>query len=140
LVIGRVIQETQPAEAFKPGTVIDQHPSPDMAVPPGSAVDFVVARAPGVSSTIPGSASATPPTTSGRPVRIKRADVSVVVPPGPPEQVVSITVLDSRGSREVYRQTHVPGDRVLRTVEGIGDRVRVRVFIDGVLNRDQLIE
>lgn len=128
LVVGRVIQEVRPANAFRPGTVLDQNPAPDTPIGLGSAVDLVVSR----TTTAEGA-----PTGNGR---VKRATVSLTVPAGPAEQVVSIVVVDSVGSREVYRQVHVPGDRVVRNVQGLGDRVRVRVFLDGSLLKEESIE
>ncbi|MGE5508738.1 MAG: Stk1 family PASTA domain-containing Ser/Thr kinase [Chitinophagales bacterium] len=128
LTVGRVIQEVRPANAFRPGTVLDQNPAPETPVTSGTAVDLVVSRAPGQETALPGAA------------RVKRATVTVTVPPGPPEQVVSITVIDAQGSREVYRQTHAPADRVVRQVQGVGDRLKVRVYLDGVLAKEETME
>jgi serine/threonine-protein kinase len=128
LVIGRVIQEVRPANAFRPGTVLDQNPPPETPVAVGTTVDLVVSRTAGQETTLSGSG------------RVKRATVSVTVPQGPPEQMVSITVIDAQGAREVYRQAHAPGDRVVRQVQGVGDRLKVRVNLDGELVKEETIE
>lgn len=128
LVVGRVVQEVRPANAFRPGTVLDQNPPPDTSIGLGGAVDLVVSRT--------AAAEGVPPAGGG----VKRATVSITVPPGPAEQMVSIVVLDSLGSHEVYRQAHAPGDRVVRSVQGVGERVRVRVFLDGSLLEEDTLE
>jgi serine/threonine-protein kinase len=127
LAVGRVIEEVRPANAFRPGTVLDQNPAPDTAASPGEKVDLVVSRAAGEG----------PAQGVGR---LKRATVSLAVPPGPAEQVVSLVVIDTQGSREVYRRIHAPGDRVVREVEGVGIRMRVRVYLDGALLKEETIE
>lgn len=127
LLVGRVIEEVRPANAFRPGTVLDQNPAPDTAASPGDTVDLVVSRTVGE-----GLAEG-----AGR---LKRATVSLVVPPGPSEQVVSIVVIDAQGSREVYRRSHAPGDSIVRDVQGVGTRIRIRVYLDGVLLKEDTIE
>lgn len=128
LTVGRVIQEVRPVNAFRPGTVLDQNPPPDTGARPGDPVDLVVSRAAGTGAT------------TNHIVRVKRATVSVTVPPGPPEQVVSIVVSDTQGTREVYRQAHAPGDRISRSVQGVGDRIQVRVYLDGTLLKEETLE
>ncbi|HHW14201.1 MAG TPA: protein kinase [Firmicutes bacterium] len=130
LVVGRVITEPRPVNAFQPGTVIDQNPPPDTAVSPGTGVDLVVTE-------VPGAAGAGGPAAAAR---VKRATVTVTVPPGPNEQTVSIVLIDAQGTREVYRQVHAPGDVVTRVVQGVGDRLRVRVYLDGTLLKEETIQ
>jgi serine/threonine-protein kinase len=91
-------------------------------------VDLVVSKAGGPDAALHG----TP--------RVKKATVNVTVPQGPSEQVVSILVIDAQGSREVYRQVHAPGDRIARPVQGVGDRIHVRVYLDGTLLKEETIE
>lgn len=130
LVVGRVITEQRPVNAFQPGTVVDQNPPPDTAVSPGTGVDLVVTEGPGAA----GPSGVAP--VGG----VKRATVTLTVPPGPSEQTVSIVLIDSQGTREVYRQMHAPGDVVSRPVQGVGDRLRVRVYLDGNLLKEETIE
>jgi serine/threonine-protein kinase len=84
----------------------------------GSAIDFNVAR---------NAAGAT-----------KRAVVQITVPEGPIRQAVQIVVTDSNGRRVVYENVHKPGDRIEKTVEGVG-QVRVQVYINGVLLQEQTL-
>lgn len=128
LRLGRVIQEPRPVNVFRPGTVLDQNPAPDTAAAPDTPVDLVVSRAGASDSAAQG------------PGRIRRATVNVTVPPGPADQVVSIIVIDALGSREVYRQLHNPGDRISRSVQGVGERLRVRVYLDGALLKEETVE
>ncbi len=127
LLVGRVIEEVRPANAFRPGTVLDQNPPPDTAANPGDPVDLVVSRTIG-EGLAPGAG------------RLKQATVSLSVPAGPAEQVVSIVVIDAQGSREVYRRVHAPGDRIVRDVQGVGTRIRVRVYLDGTLLKEETVE
>ncbi|MCL4515240.1 MAG: Stk1 family PASTA domain-containing Ser/Thr kinase [Firmicutes bacterium] len=78
-----------------------------------------------------------PASVQGRKGKPKRAEVKVVVPPGPERQRVQIVVTDEYPSRMVYDATHKPGDNILQNVEGYGDNIKVQVYIDGVLYKEE---
>lgn len=106
------------SDKYPAGTIIDQNPSPSTEVEEGSTVDFTVAK---------GSSSAA-----------KRAVVQVTVPEGAARQAIQIVVTDTNGRRVVYEGNHKPGDKVEKTIEGIG-QVRVQVYINGVLLQEQTL-
>ncbi|WP_413780010.1 Stk1 family PASTA domain-containing Ser/Thr kinase [Anaeroselena agilis] len=107
-----------PSDRYPPGTIIGQNPSPGSEVLEGSSVDLQAARS-----------------VSGA---VKRAVVQVTVPEGPIRQGIQIVVTDSNGRRVVYENVHRPGDRIDKTVEGVG-QVRVQVYINGVLFQEQVL-
>lgn len=69
--------------------------------------------------------------------QIKRAEIQILVPPGPIRQLVQIIVIDSYPAREVYSRVHGPGDRIVQIVEGYGPTVKIQVYIDGVMYKEQ---
>lgn len=106
------------SDRYPPGTIISQNPAPGTEVTEGSTVDLQAAK------------SATG--------AIKRAAVQITVPEGPIRQSVQIVVTDSNGRRVVYENVHRPGDRVEKSVEGVG-QVRVQIYINGVLSQEQTL-
>lgn len=60
------------------------------------------------------------------------------MPDGPARQPLQIVITDTNGRRVVYEGTHKPGERVEKTVEGIG-QVRVQVYINEKLLQEQTI-
>ncbi|NPV79871.1 MAG: Stk1 family PASTA domain-containing Ser/Thr kinase [Firmicutes bacterium] len=130
LVVG---SELSKADAGRPdGEVVQQYPESGSMVQPQSSVDLVVSRPQG---TTPGFATqgrdaATTPTVTW---------VTVTVPQGKSSQEVVIKVDDFYGEREVFRSFASPGERVEQHVVGYGDNIHVKVFIDGVLFKDEEI-
>ncbi len=116
LKVGTVAEGS--SDRYPPGTVIGQNPSPGAEVLEGSTVDLQAAKG-----------------TSGA---IKRAVVQITVPEGPIRQAVQIVVTDNNGRRVTYENVHRPGERIERTVEGVG-QVRVQVYINGVLSQEQVL-
>lgn len=116
LKVGSVTEGS--SDRYPPGTVIGQNPPAGTEVLEGSSVDLQAARS-----------------ASGA---IKRAVVQITVPEGPIRQAIQIVVTDSNGRRVVYENVHRPGDRVDKTVEGVG-QVRVQVYINGVLFQEQVL-
>jgi serine/threonine protein kinase len=107
-----------PSDKYPAGTITGQNPAPATETAEGTTVDFTVAK---------GSTGAA-----------KRAVVQIAVPEGAAKQAVQIVVTDSNGRRVVYENVHKPGDKVEKTIEGIG-QVRVQVYINGVLLQEQTI-
>ncbi|MDF2568924.1 MAG: prkC [Sporomusa sp.] len=107
-----------PNDKYPPGTIVSQNPPPATEITEGTAIDFSVAK--------------------GVPGAVKRAVVQVTVPDGPARQPLQIVITDTNGRRVVYEGTHKPGERVEKTVEGIG-QVRVQVYINEKLLQEQTI-
>lgn len=116
LKVGKVTEEVN--DKYPVGTIIGQNPGPSTEITEGAAVDFTVAK---------GGASAN-----------KKAVVQIAVPEGAIRQAVQIVITDSNGRRVVYENVHKPGDKIEKTVDGVG-QVRVQVYINGVLLQEQTI-
>ncbi|EAX48599.1 serine/threonine protein kinase [Thermosinus carboxydivorans Nor1] len=116
LKLGKVTEA--PSDKYPPGTITDQNPAPASEVMEGSSVDFVVAKSPATA--------------------VKRAVVQITVPEGPIRQAIQIVVTDTNGRRVVYEAVHKPGERIEKTIEGVG-QVRVQVYINGVLLQEQTL-
>lgn len=120
---------------------------PGAAAPPGFGQAAPPSGAGGESGTTGGAqagvgtgAEARPPTqstTSTQTPSLRRVEVVVNVPDGPEKQRVQITVVDSLRSRTVYDRTHKPGDKVVQVIESWGKQPRVRIYLDGVLVREE---
>lgn len=118
---------------YPEGRVIEQNPAPGTMVEAGWKVDFVYSQGP---------ASPARPQTTETPAELREEpqwthenlwmtkEVTVDVPPGPSQEIV-ILVIDDFGAREVYRETHSGGSRVVRTVQGRGQEARLQVYIGG---------
>ena len=118
------------------GQIIEQNPPPGTTVEVGWTIDFVYSQgAPRQSVTVPD----TPPEELERwaaESHWHNVEVTINVPEGP-SQEVTILVIDDFGAREVYREVHDGGTRVVRTVQGRGDGATLQVYIGGrmFLNR-----
>jgi serine/threonine-protein kinase len=116
LIMGKVTEVAN--DKYPAGTIIDQSPAPASEVAEGAEIDFNVAK----------SSAGT----------VKRAAVQITVPEGPIRQSVQVVVTDSNGRRVIYEGVHKPGDRIDKTVEGVG-QIRVQVYINGVLLQEQTL-
>ncbi|MEN6413672.1 MAG: Stk1 family PASTA domain-containing Ser/Thr kinase [Veillonellales bacterium] len=114
LKLGKVTEEV--SDKYPAGTVSGQNPPANTAVTEGTTVDLTVAK--------------------GASGAAKRAVVQITVPDGPSRQAIQIVVTDTNGRRVVYENVHKPGDKVEKTVEGVG-QARVQVYINGVLLQEQ---
>lgn len=117
LKAGKVTEEV--SDKYPAGTIINQNPAPAAEVAEGTAIDFTVAKSAAAGTT-------------------KRAVVQITVPEGPARQTIQVVVTDSNGRRVVYENTHKPGDKIEKQVEGVG-QVRVQVYINGVLLQEQTL-
>ena len=76
--------------------------------------------------------------TSETPQAPRSFDIKVTVPQGGPEtQNVKIVVIDDNGENTAYSDTASPGDHVEQTIEGVGNRVTIRIYIDDKLVREE---
>ena len=124
LVKGRITEEVR--EGTEPGIIVSQQPEPGQLVTLGSAVDFVVGKGHDASSLL----DAITPISSL---------VTIVVPPGTDLQEVKIRINDYYGERDYYVGMHTPGERVEKQINAWGRKMRIRVYIGGVLYRDESI-
>jgi serine/threonine-protein kinase len=129
LVVGEVTDEY--SATIPNGNVVRQTPAPGTKLERNQSVTLVFSLGP--SSETQG---ANQDQTSQTP-QAHQYDVSFDVPPGPSTQSIKITVVDDSGESEVYSEDLHPGDHVQQTVQGTGDKVRIRVYIDGNLVRDE---
>jgi serine/threonine protein kinase len=116
LKVGKVTEEV--SDKYPVGTIIGQNPGPSSEISEGASIDFTVAKAGAIAG--------------------KKAVVQLTVPEGPIRQAVQIVVTDTNGRHVVYENVHKPGDKVEKTVDGVG-QVRVQVYINGVLLQEQTI-
>ncbi len=125
LVKGNVTEESR--EGAGPGLVLGQAPPPGQEVQRGTPVDLVVSAGAGDSSSILD--AITPISTL----------VTIVVPPGADQQEVRIKINDYYGERDYYVGMHSPGERIEKQVNAWGRKVRIRVYIAGVLYKDEWV-
>ena len=62
--------------------------------------------------------------------------VKFKVPQGPQDQKVDIIVQDEYGETTVYSDIMHPGDPVEQTVQGVGDKITIRIYIDDKLLKE----
>ena len=96
---------------YPDGIVADQNPDPGSTVQRGDTVVLVVSK---------GEEDAN--------VR----EITISVPDSPPEQEILVRVVDKRGERTVYRNSHDAGDVIAMNVYWYDDTARVRVFSNGL--------
>jgi len=116
LKMGAIVEAT--SDQFAGGVITGQNPEAGSSVEEGSTINFTVSK--GSGSTV------------------KRAAVQITVPEGSKRQVIQIVVSDNNGRRVVYEDTHKPGDRIDRTVEGVGT-MKIQVYINGALIQEQTV-
>ncbi|MEW6107324.1 MAG: PASTA domain-containing protein, partial [Bacillota bacterium] len=125
LVKGNVTEESREGES--PGVVLSQVPLPGQEVQRGTPVDLVVSAGAGDSSSILD--AITPISTL----------VTILVPPGADQQEVRIKINDYYGERDYYVGMHSPGERIEKQVNAWGRKVRIRVYIAGILYKDEWV-
>ncbi len=112
----RVVEEYT---EYPDGIVADQNPRPGVEVRPGDLVVLVVSK---------GGEDA------------NSQVVTITVPDTPAEQEMLVRVIDVRGERTVYRNTHSAGDVITMNVYWYDDTARIRVFADGHEIEDWVLE
>lgn len=110
------------SDSVPTGYVIGQQPPPGVEVPEETPVNIIVSK---------GSPPPEPQIDWTKlPADARVAKVVVAIGGTELRQIVQIIVSDSRGEREVYRGTHVPGDKVTKTVIAYGP-AKIRVLVNG---------
>ncbi|MGQ9455151.1 MAG: protein kinase domain-containing protein [Armatimonadota bacterium] len=127
--IGRVRQAY--SDKVPINAVISQDPEPGLRRPPGTAIDLVISQGPRPE---PQSVEEPVEPSSGEE---RRFNISIEVPSDAQQpQEVLIKVTDDSGERIAYQATHDPGDKFTTSVAAIGSKVRIRVYVGGVLVKD----
>lgn len=103
------------------GRVVKQTPAPETEVKEGSRVQLVLSSGPG-----PGAREAT-------------VDVTDVIPDDGREHKVEIVVEDAEGLHTEYANTHVYGDRLIKTISYKG-RAIIRIYVDKKLIVEEVAE
>jgi serine/threonine-protein kinase len=109
-------------------------PTPDQAVPgavtPGQQIPGQVAPPSGMSPSAP----------SQRTGRVRTFRVGFRLPSSGYEQPVEvqIVVLDERGENTVVDEQHNLGDRVDKQIDAVGERVHIRVYLNGQLFSEEV--
>ena len=116
---------------YPAGRVIEQNPAPGSMVEEGWPIDFVYSQGPPVAPAEEPETVETPEETQWIHENLwSTKEVTIDVPPGPSQEIV-ILVIDDFGAREVYRETHRGGTRVVRTIQGRGKDARFQVYLGG---------
>jgi serine/threonine-protein kinase len=69
--------------------------------------------------------------------QVRTFDVKFTVPKGKKDCTVRIVVLDDYGETVAYSDVASPGDRIEQPVDGVGDKVTIRIYIDDKLVREE---
>ncbi|MDQ2798093.1 MAG: hypothetical protein M3Y13_00435, partial [Armatimonadota bacterium] len=85
----------------------------------------------------PGSTPSNTPMTASR-LRPFRIQFRVPRHPAGPHQV-QFWVQDATGTNLVYDQTHDAGERLDRHVQGFGNKITLRIFLDGKLMKQKTL-
>ncbi|MBW3622921.1 MAG: protein kinase [Armatimonadetes bacterium] len=145
------------SETMSEGRILSQDPPAGEMVAPGAKINLVKSLGPEpvvvepppppvMEPTPPVTAEPTPEPTPPTPEPgatagpTRRFEVQVDVPPGNETQQIQIEVTDDTGSFIQYAGSHKPGDSFRRIVTGSGDRVIVRVFSDGQVLSEQVMQ
>jgi eukaryotic-like serine/threonine-protein kinase len=130
VTLREVTQVTRPD--IPPGQVVATTPAARAPIKRGDGVTLAVAAAaaPGVGAAQPAGSGTPPPTSSDTSKR--QARVNVIVPQGPPQQIVKIVVVDQQGAHVLYQKAHAPGDAVDTVVAASGYTI-VQVYVDNRL-------
>ncbi len=127
LVVGDVAYVVDKEIPF--GQVIAQSPPANSRVAKGTTVYLKVSIGPPLQEAAPPS-----------PVETKKAIVRFTVPQGAENRHIVIEVEDDLGTHTVYDEYHKPGDILNQEVEGTGQKIIVRVYIDDQLAKEETIK
>lgn len=130
LNVGEVSQEY--SETVDAGNVLSQTPAPGTRQDRGQPVNVVFSLGAKPSEVVSGEQPQ-----QGKPKEPRSFDVTFPVPQGAENQKVQIAVDDDFGENIAYSDTLHPGDKVQQTVQGVGDKITIRVYIDGKLVKEE---
>lgn len=128
---GEVTQEY--SDTIPAGNIIRQSPAPGTRVEREQPVNMVFSLGP-KPEPVPDVTYDVPPTQPGE---VRSFDVKLTVPPGPQDQNLQIVVEDDYGEQTAYSDVVHPGDKIQQTVQGVGDKVTIRIYLDDKLIREE---
>lgn len=131
------------------GNIISQTPKPGTRLERGKAVNIVYSLGPkpgeipvtptGEGNTETPSATESTPATddnNSSGAKTRSFDVKLTCPAGAADQLVEIRVADDTGENVVFSEVKHPGDHIKKTVQGVGAKVAIRVYIDNKLVKE----
>ena len=131
VTIREVTQVTRPD--LPPGQVVETTPAARAAIKHGDGVTLAVtAAAPGAGPPAQPAANGPPPPPTSADTNKRQVRVNVIVPQGPPQQIVKIVVVDQQGAHVLYQKAHAPGDAIDTVVAGSGYTI-VQIYVDNRL-------
>jgi serine/threonine-protein kinase len=130
LVVGDLTQEY--SDTVETGSIVRQSPGPGTRLMRGDAVELVISLGPEPTEDLstPPEASTDNTETNAQP---RTFHVKFEVPVGRENQMVQITVVDDYGENVVYSDIGHPGDVIKQSVQGIGKKIAIRIYIDDKL-------
>lgn len=128
---GEVTQEY--SETVPAGNIIRQSPAPGTRVERDQPVNMVFSLGP-KPEPVPDVTYDVPPTEPGE---VRSFDIKLTVPSGPQDQNLQIVVEDDYGEQTAYSDVVHPGDKIQQTVQGVGDKVTIRIYLDDKLIREE---
>lgn len=150
--LGLILGNSWPeySTVYREGQVIEQNPSPGTEVQAGWKIDFVYSQGqarptPQSPNQEQGQSQTQQPTLPSETPQWthenlwKTLEVTIDIPNGPNQEVV-ILVIDDFGAREIYREVHKGGTRVVRTVQGRGKDAKLQVYMGGRQFLDQFFQ
>lgn len=115
--------------------IIKQTPSPGTKQERGQAVSLVLSLGMEPSEVPP---AAEPDQSTSDQDQTKRSfNIQFTIPPGPKDQQVEIKVVDGNGDNTAYTDIKHPGDQVKQTIEGVGSKVIIRIYLDDKLVKEE---
>ncbi len=136
LAVGQLTQEY--SDEVEPGNIIKQSPGPGSRLMRGDPVDLVISLGPKPTEedfeTPPDTTTEQGTETYAQP---RTFNVKFEVPAGRENQMIQITVVDDYGENVVYSDIGHPGDVIKQTVQGIGKKIAIRIYIDDKLVEEQ---
>jgi hypothetical protein len=133
LNVGEVSQDY--SDSVPAGNVISQTPAPGTRQDRGQPVNVVFSLGAKPSDVVDGEQPEQ--NTQNASKEPRSFDVTFLVPEGAENQRVQIAVVDDYGENIAYSDTLHPGDKVKQTVQGVGDKITLRVYIDDKLVREE---
>ena len=118
--------------------IIKQSPTPGTKQERGQAVSLVLSLGMEPSEVPPAATTEQQDQSSTDEEQTTRSfNIQFTVPPGPKDQQVEIKVVDDNGDNTAYTDIKHPGDQVKQTIEGVGTKVIIRIYLDDKLVKEE---
>lgn len=129
LNVGEVSQEY--SDSVPAGNIMQQEPSAGTEQERNQAVNMVFSLGPEPQEASPDAEDYAP---TGE---TRSFDVKFAVPKGPQDQRVQVVVQDDYGENIVYSEIAHPGEPIEQRVEGVGNKITIRIYINDKLVREE---